>query len=268
MKVLIETSALVSGSICWEYKIRKTSKYLVHKFYSKCNALFETFKKYGEQKKVIITKTVENEARNALKKAVIDTMKERNIRSIRGQYKEMVLQHLVLNDSLDHLDYYVEECSIRLPIDISKRDEIRDTEIEPFMKNIVKQTIRYIQPRRVPGRIIRDWGLREEIKEIMLDSLPDKGVIYKGMPGERDLTIMAEATLLSREDPDEDSFYVASCDNHFKPNPVQIGSYFSESVRYTGELDSTIRDALVEEFGFISEDPNVIVQIFQESIQT
>lgn len=265
MKVLIETSVLVSGAICWEYKIKKTPKFLIHRFFTKCNSLFEIFKQHGEQHNVIITKTVEIEARNALKKAVVSTIKERNIRSLRGRYKEMVLQHLIFNDSLDRLDYYVEECSIRLPIDTSKRDKISDTEIEPFMRKIVKLTIRYIQPRRVPRRIIRDWGLREEIKDIMLKSLPEKGIIYKGMPGERDLTILAEAALLKREDPGEKAFYVASCDNHFKPNPVQIGSYLSNNVTYTGELDSTVRDALAEEYGFICEEPNVIIQIFKNS---
>ena len=259
MKVLVETSVLVSGSICWEYKIKNGSKFLTHRFFRKCNDLFETFKKVRKQSALIVTKTVENEARNALKNAVVSTIKERDIKSLQGRYKEMILQHLVLNNSLDRLDYYVEECSIRLPIDTTKRNEIRDKEIEPFLKELVKQTIRYIQPRRVPGRVVRDWDLREEVKEIMYNSLPEKGVFYKGMPGERDLTIMAEATLLTREDPDLNIIYVASCDNHFKPNPVQIGSYLSERVKYTGELDSTVRDALFERFLFFCDDPLKII---------
>jgi len=262
MRVLIETSVLVSGSIYSEYDIGKRTRIIMHKFFEKANRLFETFKAQGRQSNIIITKTVEDEARNALNKAVNDTLREtRYTRTLGRKFQLMVVQHVVLNDSLDRLDYYVEECSIRLPIDAKERERIKKEELEPFMKDIVKGTLRYIQ-RRIPG-IVRGREFRAELRKIMLDSLPTKGVIYKGMPGNRDFTIMAEATYLKRQGDPEELLYVASVDNHFKPNPVQIGSYLSPDMMYTGELDSTIRDALAEEFGFIGEDPDKIIELLK-----
>lgn len=187
------------------------------------------------------------------------TIKDSYVPDLLTKYGLMVLQDLIMNASLDRLEYYVEECSIRLPIDVTERNQIKKKEIEPFMKEIVKDTLRYIQPA-IPA-FIKDDNLRDELAKAMVDSLPTKGVIYKGMPGERDLTIMAEATLIYRKFHKKEKIYVASVDNHFKPNPVQIGSYLSPAVRYTGELDPTIRDKLSKLFGFIGEDPEKIVEI-------
>jgi hypothetical protein len=132
MIIQIETSVLVSGSIYWEYYENKVKKFLMHKFYKKCNALFETFKIKSMQEKVIITKTVENEARNALNGAVSSTLRDYYWGSLARKYNYMVLQHLILNESLDKLDYYVEECSIRLPINTTIREKIMKEEVEPF----------------------------------------------------------------------------------------------------------------------------------------
>lgn len=216
------------------------------------------------QDKVIITKTVENEAKNALDNAVNSTLRVSYLKTLRARYKYMVLQHLVLNDSLDRLDYYVEECSIRLPIDVSERNKIKDEEIEPFLKELVKKTLRYLQPRRVPRRVVKSKALREELKQIMYDSLPSKGIIYKGMPGDRDLIIMAEATLIKRTKSEDELFYIASVDNHYKPNPVQVGSFLSKSMTFTGELDGYVRDQLSEKFGFIGEDPEKIIALIKK----
>jgi hypothetical protein len=210
---------------------------------------------------VIITKTVEYEAKNALDIAVKKTIRDSNIPSLLARYSLMVLQHLIMNASLDRLEYYVEECSIRLPINTTIRDTIKRDEIEPFMREVTKNTLRYIQPE-IPG-FIRDISLRDELTKIMVDSLPSKGVIYKGMPGDRDLTIMAEATMICRRFQDKEKVYVVSVDNHFKPNPVQVGSYLSTSMRFTGELDPTIRDKLAENFGFIGEEPQKIVELME-----
>ena len=95
----------------------------------------------------------------------------------------------------------------------------------------------------------------------MIKSLPQKGVIYKGMPEERDIVIMAEATFLLRTSFDDEELYIASLDNHFKPNPVYVNSYLSDDRTFTGKLDPTIRDRLKTEFGFIGEYPTVIIQI-------
>jgi hypothetical protein len=176
---------------------------------------------------------------------------------------QSILQHIILNDSLDKLDYYVEECSIRLPINTLERDKIIKEEIEPFMKEFVKNTVRYIQPPRIPYKAVRNRTIREEVGKVMYESLPSKGIIYKGMPGNRDLTIMGEATLIKRTKSQTEPLYIASVDNHFKPNPVQIGSNLSPNVIYTGELDSTVRDQLHKNFGFIGEEPYKILELLK-----
>jgi len=264
MKILIETSTLVSASISWEYTLRGRTRIVEHKFYGVCNLLFSICNDREMQSDVILTKTVEDEARNVLSRAVNKTIRQRAPRGLRQRYNIMVLQHLILNDSLDKLDYYVEECSIRLPVDISVRNEICDSEIEPYLKEIAKNTLRFIHPQI--SRVVRGKDFRAELIKIMIDSLPEKGIVYKGMPEDRDIIIMAEATLLKRKDEDEEPFYVASKDNHFKPNPIQVFSYRSRDMMFLDELDSTIRDMLHEKFGFIGEDPQEINRILQESI--
>lgn len=262
MKVIIETSTLVSGSIFWEYEEKGRHQSLRHKFYNKCNRIFVCAKDKCMEENVIITKTVEYEAKNALNNAVKKTIRDSYIPGLLAKYSLMVLQHLIMNASLDRLEYYVEECSVRLPINTRERNAVKRNEIEPFMKSITARTLRYIQPE-IPG-FIRDTGLRDELTKKMVESLPSKGVIYKGMPGDRDMTIMAEATMIFRRFHEQETVYVASVDNHFKPNPVQIGSYLSPSVTYTGELDSTVRDSLANKFGFIGEDPREIVKIMEK----
>jgi hypothetical protein len=173
----------------------------------------------------------------------------------------MVLQHIVFNDALDRLDYFVEECSMRFPINRQERDLLKTNEIEPYLKEITKHTLRFIQPS-IPSFI--GQSLRAELTARIIESLPSKGVIYKGMPGPKDLIIMAEATLIYRKFNRAETVYVASVDNHFKPNPIQIGSFHSPSMHFTGELDSTIRDKIAEKFGFIGEDPSKILQALIE----
>lgn len=263
MKILIETSALVSASIHWEYTERRKTLWLKHKFFERCNAPLEYCKERLLADNVIITKTVEDEARNALDRAVAETIRARAKPNLVTRYGLMVLQHIVLNEALDRLDYIVEECSVRLPINRNERDSVKKNEVEPYMQEIVKATLRYIQPR-IPS-FVREKALRDELTRIMVESLPSKGVIYKGMPSDRDLRIMAEATLIYRRFKGKEKVYVASVDNHFKPNPIQIGSYLDPSMRFTGELDPTIRDKLAKKFGFIGEDPQKILEIIKAS---
>jgi hypothetical protein len=185
--------------------------------------------------------------------------------SVIRKYGLMVLQHIVLNDALDKLDYYVEECSTRNAVNRKIREVVKVQEIEPFLKKIIVNTSRYIQPfvPKILGR-----GLQNQLITRIAHSLPRKAVIYKGMPEEKDLDIMAEATLLYRKYDSKLKVYVASLDNHFKPNPVLV-AYVGGSKRYMGKLDSTIRDLIASEFGFIGEDPKqVLYLVTQELMKT
>lgn len=263
LKIVIETSALVSASICWEYRDEGRKFRLKHKFFAKCSSPLKYCKQMGLVDNLIITKTIEDEARNILDRAVETTIRYNAHPSLRAKYRLMVLQHLVLNEAWDKLDFYVEECSTRLPINREERDSVKVKEIEPFLSKISRNTLRYLQPH-IPRKLVKNKSLRDELTKIMVDSLPSKGIIYKGMPLDKDLTIMAEATLIHRKFAGKMKIYVASVDNHFKPNPVQIGSMLDSSMYYTGELDSTIRDKLAEKFGFIGEDPQKILDILKE----
>ena len=214
---------------------------------------------------VIITKTVEEEAKNALTNAVEKTIQSVAAPNLVSRYGIMVLQHLIFNDAMDKLDYYVEESSNRLSINRSQRELVKNKEIEPFLLETSKHTLRFIQPN-IPNFI--SSSLRSELTDRILESLPTKGIIYKGMPGDKDLIIMAEATLIYRKFEGKEKVYLASNDNHFKPNPIQIGSYNSSSMYYTGELDSTVRDKIAEKFGFISEEPSKLLDILEKEFNT
>lgn len=86
------------------------------------------------------------------------------------------------------------------------------------------------------------------------------------MPAERDLRIMSEATLLYRKYNGEEDIFIASTDYHFIPNKIQVGSFLSGYKKYLdGELDSTVRDKLAKEFGFIGEDPLKICEIVKKN---
>ena len=70
MKVVIETSVLISGSIFWEYE-HGTDKYAVrHKHHKICSILFDILRKLSGSEIAIVTKTVETEAKDTLDKAV------------------------------------------------------------------------------------------------------------------------------------------------------------------------------------------------------
>jgi len=264
MKIVIETSALVNASVYWEYEEKGKTFSLRAKFFGKCNAPLEYCKEKGWADNVIITKTVEDEARNALDRAVENTIRDYAKPTLIAKYGLMVLQHIVLNEALDRLDYYVEECSTRVPIKRNERDFVKDKEIIPFLEKISKNTLRYIQPN-IP-KFVKDKSLRDELTQLIVESLPTRGVVYKGMPSDKDLVIMAEATIIYRMFQGKEKIYVASLDNHFKPNPVQVGSILDPSMWYTGELDSTVRDELAKKFGFIGEDPQKILENLKKEL--
>jgi len=177
----------------------------------------------------------------------------------------MTLQHIVTNHCLDRLENFVEECSTRLPINTKERDKIKSEELEPFLKEVVKKTVRYIQPR-IPS-FVEDEELRGDLTDIMVESLPAKGTVYKGMPADRDITIMTEATMIYRKYRGKEKVYVASMDQHFVPNRIQISSYLSGHMKYLDEFDSTIRDKLAEKFGFVSDDPLKILEVAKKKFE-
>jgi len=223
--------------------------------------LLSFLKEYSELG--IITKTVEDEARNALDNAVLRTIRQTYFVDITEKIRMMTMQHIVSNHCLDRLDKFVEECSGRPPVDINERDRIKKEEIEPFLKELVTKTVRYIQPR-IPS-LVRAKEIREELTDVIVKSLPSKGVVYKGMPADRDLRIMAEATFIYRKYKSKEKIYVASIDYHFIPNRVQVGSYLSGYRKYLeNELDSTVRDKLAMQFGFIGDEPIKILEVAKQ----
>lgn len=262
MKVVIETSVLISISVYWEEISRDILLKDMH--FDKCEKLYNFLRDNGKLEMGIITKTVENEAQGALNNAVGNTISRTHFLDLRKKIRIMILQDVITNDCLDRLEKIVEECSIRLPIDTNEREKIESKEIEPFMKEIVKTTVRYIQPH-IPS-FVKGVGLRGELTDKMVQSLPNKGVVYIGMPGPRDLKIMAEATMIYRRYNGKEEVYVVSVDNHFKPNRIQVGSYLSGHKKYLNELDSTVRNKLAEKFGFIGEEPDKIMEILNAKI--
>lgn len=259
MKIIVETSVLLSSCIFW-----KQNKLLVkHRFFDTCNNLLCFLKDHAESS--IITKTIENEANNALDKAVLSTIKESFFNDITRKIKIMTLQHIITNHCLDRLDNCIEECSTRLPINMVERDEVKTKEIIPFLENLVTETVRYIQPR-IP-RFVKGKEFRAELSEIMVKSLPRRGIIYKGMPADRDLTIMAEATMIYRKNAGKETVFIASMDYHFIPNRIQVGSFRTGHMKKLDEYDSTVRDKLAEKFGFIGETPEKTLEIAKELFQ-
>jgi len=257
MKIIVETSTLISASIFW-----KSNGHLIkHPYFDKCSNLFGFLEDHAESG--IVTKTIEDEAKNVLDKAVITTIRQVYFDDIKEKIRIMTLQHIITNHCLDRLEKFIEECSTRLPINIKERDRIKKEEIEPFLQEIVTNTVRYIQPH-IPS-FIKGQEFREELEDVIVKSLPAKGIVYKGMPADRDLTIMAEATLIYRKYEGKEKVYVASMDNHFIPNKVQVGSFLSGHKRFLpDELDSTVRDRLAEKFGFIGDDPLEILKIAEK----
>jgi hypothetical protein len=257
MKILVETSVLIGASIFWRCDGQSVKGFS----YDKCNELLSFLKEHPELG--IITKTVEDEARSVLDKAVFRTIHQTYFADIKEKIRAMTMQHIVSNYCLDRLDKFVEECSSRLPIDTKERDRIKTQEIEPFLIDLVRRTVRYIQPS-IPS-LVKSKGIREELTDVIVKSLPSKGIVYKGMPADRDLTIMAEAAIVCRKCKNKEKVYVASVDNHFIPNKVQVGSYLSGYKKYLeNELDSTVRDRISVQFGFIGDEPARILEIAKE----
>ena len=258
MKIITETSVLLAASIFCDQKGLSLVK---HSFFETCNHFFECVIE-NSKVELVITRTIENETKNTLNKAVLDTIKETRFPNIKIKRKIMTLQYIITNICLDRLEKIVDEHSVRLPIEKKARERIRE-KLEPFLADIVEKTVRYVQPP-LPS-FVKDTELRGELTDAMLKSLPEKGKIYKGMPADRDLTIMCEAALIYQTSGSKEKVYVASLDKHFIPNPIQVGSFLSgykHSLK--DEVSTTVRDKLAEEFGFVGEDPLKILEILPE----
>jgi hypothetical protein len=261
--ILVETSALVSASICFKYEMTGQKLSLRERTFAKCCALLEFCKTNNISDTIVITKTVEEEARHALRDAVERTIRNRAEPDLIKKYGIMVLQHLVENDALDRFDYYVEECSVKPAISRTRRELVKTKEIEPYVRQLIANTSRYIQPRMPRSRFM-SISLKNELIRKIAKSLPRKATIYKGMPEEKDLIIMAEATLIFRKFEGKTQVYIASLDNHFKPNPVLV-LYIGGSKEFMG-WDSTVRDKLAQEFGFIGEEPKQMLYLVTQEL--
>jgi len=266
MKVVIETSALIAGAVFWKFEHGNVTCEVKDKYYEHCSPLFDVLKELSRSREEIgiITKTVENEAKNALENAVKNSIARTHFPDLEIKFKIMALQHIIYNECLDRLERIVEETSVRLPIDLNERERIKNQEIIPFLEETIKDTVRYIQPS-IP-RFIRG-PLRDELTGKMLEALPSKGIIYKGPPRPKDYVIMAEAAMICRRYEGKEEVFVASKDNHFKPNPIRVGSYLSPKSRILNEVDTTIRDRIAKKFGFIGEDPIQVTEILMKKYQ-
>lgn len=268
MKIMVETSALVSISVYWKNPTGEIE--LKHKFFDKCQPLFDFLKQTSKLEIGIITKTVEIEAHGVLNKAVDKAISESYFPDIKKKIKIMILQNMITTHCGIRFGKIVEECSSRLPIDINEREQILKKEIEPALKEIERNTVRFIQPP-IP-RFIKGTDFRNELTKIMLPYHPMRGV-YKGMPSPRDMRIMTEATMIARKYGGTEKIYVASCDYHFIPNRIQIGSYRSGYMTYLDKLtpevrdvrDDTARNTLSEKFGFFGEEPHKLMETLKAS---
>lgn len=156
MKIVIETSVLIGASVYWKCG----GGVIKDKHFDKCNVLFDCLKPYPDLG--IITKTVEYEAKGVLETCVLRTIRQTYFSDIKEKIKIMTLQHIISNDCLDRLEALVEETSTRPPINMNERNKVQ-SEIEPFLQEFVRHTVRYIQPH-LPN-FIKGQDAREEITE-------------------------------------------------------------------------------------------------------
>jgi hypothetical protein len=265
MKVVIETSVLISGSIFWRYKDDETGEtYEVsHKHLMPCSALFDILRKLKKLEVAIVTETAEYEAKGTLDKAIDDVIGDSLFPSLEAYHKIMALQDIIWNDCRDYMETRIEEMAERAIIRRSQSDWIVSSQLRPFFRRIVPSTLRYVQPRIPP--LVKDPTLRNDLADIMFETIPATGKIYKGFPEESDLVIMAEATFINRKFRYKEKVYVVSLDAHFIPNLVQVGSFLTGRVKLSRKLDPTVRDDVARRFGFTGEHPNIMVDVLKQT---
>ncbi len=269
MIIIVDSSVLIAASLLWVYKSEQGFYTLKGKAHQESNVLFEFLNSHKEIT-CVITKTVEDEAKSALEDAVKCTLEFKISRNklpdFLMKFDLMILQDIIVNASMDRLENIIEEYSTRLPIDISKRDEIKSGEIVPFFDELIPKTRPFFSAPFIPRSIKGSMSGKEDILRSMMDSLPKDGIIYKGYPENKDLTLMAEATYMCRNHRKNDELvYIASLDNNFKPNPKFIGSPKWPFRELTG-IDSTVRDMLQEKFGFRGEHPTQLLENISTSV--
>jgi len=224
MKVVVETSVLISASIFWRHTDENGTYEVSHRAVRVCSALFDVLRRLSavHLDVGIITKTIEDEAKNTLDKAVGQVIAQSTFPSLVVRHRVMTLQHIITMECLYKMDLMIEETSQRLPIRRYDRQWVLDHELRPFFKKMMPKTLRYVQPP-IPS-LVKDSALRSDLTDIIVKTIPAHGIIYKGFPDERDLVIMAEATLVFRKFRRREKVLVASRDKHFIPNRVQVGS--------------------------------------------
>jgi len=276
MFIIIDSSVLIAASILWKYNHTNGVWRLVGKAHHESDSLLNFIKK-SDEITCIISKTVENEAKNTLREKAINNViqfyeKEKMFPDfIIKKYKSFVLQNIILNASIDRLEMLVEEYSTRLPIDISIRDKLMNSKLIPFFDKVIPETCPFIPAPHIPRTIKGSLNAKKDILNSMIKG-SDKGyIIYKGYPEPKDIIIMSEALYIYNnhcKDTKKD-LLIASLDNHFKPNPVFIGSRDSSFWRKKNtdpiRIDSTVRDRLKEEFGFECDHPKAILDKIQNN---
>lgn len=255
MKILIDTCVLISASLYVKYKecIIKEDEFDIS------NKLFSILRERGGLG--YITKTVEDESKDAMNSALDKSLK-RFLKGTSLPFKEkyafMSLQETIFTSCKDRMESLVEECTSRPIIDIHQRKQIKK-EVEQFFIQILPDTEIYKQPPLLP-RILRGIGFRRFLKKEIVKGRVGGKMIYPGRPKDDDMLIMAEATFIYRTTKNEE-VYIASNYNHFVPNRIFIASFLSPQRDWTGEFDPRVRDALKDEFGFIGERPENILEI-------
>lgn len=268
MIVIIDSSTLVAASILWTFESEHGKYKLKAKSHGESAALLEFLNSHKEIK-CIITKTVEIESKNVLRKSVENTLENyidgRKLpNQITSKYSLMTLQDILTNASIDRMEKIIEEYSTRLPINISERDLIKEKEIIPFFDELIPKTNPFFPAPHIPKIIKGSRSGQEDILRAMAESLPkDRIIYYKGYPEPKDLTIMSEAVLMRRKYcKDAELVYVASLDKHFKPNPKTVGNPLWPLREPVGnkEIDSTVRDMIQKRFGFKGEHPRQLLE--------
>jgi len=69
MKIIVETSTLIGACLFW----KSGSHSIKHPQFDKCNSLFQFLERHPEVG--IVTRTIENEAKGVLDKAVLRTIR-------------------------------------------------------------------------------------------------------------------------------------------------------------------------------------------------
>jgi hypothetical protein len=261
MLILVDSSTLIAASVFWEFS--KNGYLITAKHNAVCDDFFKIIKSTKDTT-CIITKTTEEESKAVLNKIVNDIVERKfnSLPSFLKMFSLMKLQDAVTQASTDRLEKIVEEISSRKPIDMTERESIKK-ELYAFFRENVPKTFKYVKPTmpsKLPGPISSKREILDAMAHELLNSLPVKGIIYRGFPEPKDITLMAEATYLYRSSQTKEKVYIASLDNHFKPNPIQVTHDLTDRLVFSGKVDSTIRDMLEEKFGFRGDFPGEIIK--------